>query len=141
MGFFRIDGTLTGLSAEKQLYNDFAIYDHLAFRQIDGSEKRLENDIGVPIELDALMTPSLQGRFYAYSIGFLGRRGLFAVRTQKGERRAVFKVPGEGMLLPLGIFCVVTVLFIPFAIILLGRHAGVRKAKREAEEAWKADGN
>lgn len=140
MGFFTIDGTLAEISASKRTFHDFGVYDHLAFRTLDGSEKRLERAIGIPTEIDEILKPGLQGRFYAYSIGFFGRRGLFGVRTDKGDRRAVFTVPGEGLLLPMGIVCVIFVLFIPFAIVFFGQHAGVRAAKRDAQAAWKADG-
>lgn len=83
-----------------------------------------------------IFKPGLKGQFVTYNAGFLGRRGVFAVRPERGPAITLFKVPGEGVALPMAIFCAITIIFLPFAIVFWLQHAGNKAVKREGQAVF-----
>jgi hypothetical protein len=136
MSIQRFDGEVAEVG-KFVTFPDFQIYDSIVFRQDDGGTLKLENAIGVPVEMADIFKPGLRGQFITYAVP-LGRRGVFAVRPKGGAPRAVFKVPGEGMHLPMAIITLITVVFAIFSIWFFIQYVNTQKAKREGKADFEA---
>lgn len=82
-----IDGTVETATV-KQSNAKVSIYEAIAFRLADGSERRLEK-VAVAPAVAPLLQPGAQGRFYAYSA--IDHKGIVAVRSKDG--RSAYAIP------------------------------------------------
>jgi hypothetical protein len=87
MNIETIDGTIETATV-KQSNSKVSIYDAIAFRLADGSERRLEK-VAVAPSVAEMLQPGVQGRFYAYSA--IDHKGLVAARSKDG--RSAYAIP------------------------------------------------
>jgi hypothetical protein len=87
MNIETIDGTIETATV-KQSNAKVSIYDAIAFRLADGSERRLEK-VAVAPTVAEMLQPGVQGRFYAYSA--IDHKGLVAARSNDG--RSAYAIP------------------------------------------------
>jgi hypothetical protein len=116
-----IDGTIESVALKRSNANT-VLYDHIAIRTAQGSERRLEK-VAVAPEVAAALQPGTDGRFYGYKA--IDHRGLFGIRTRDG--RSAFGIPtgNERIMLMmtfagLGAFIVMLLLGKAFALLALG---------------------
>lgn len=82
-----IDGTVESATV-KRATKKVAIYDSIAFRCADGSERRMAK-VAVSPGIAETLKPGTKGKFYAYTA--IDHKGLIAVRTADG--RSAFAMP------------------------------------------------
>jgi hypothetical protein len=87
MNIETIDGTIETATV-KQANAKVSIYEAIAFRLADGSERRLEK-VAVAPAVAEILQPGVQGRFYAYSA--IDHKGLVAARSKDG--RSAYAIP------------------------------------------------
>lgn len=87
MNIETIDGTVETATV-KQSNAKVSIYDAIAFRLADGSERRLKK-VAVAPSVAEMLQPGVQGRFYAYNA--IDHKGLVAARSKDG--RSAYAIP------------------------------------------------
>ncbi len=143
-----IDGTIETATL-KRSNGRLSIYETIAFRLADGSERRLSKVAAAPSVAETLQ-PGVQGRFYSY--GAIDHKGIVGVRTKDG--RSAFDNPSGNerimmMAAIVGLAWFLIVLLTRGDLALLGLILGIggafgyffyRKARTECRARFEADG-
>ena len=142
-----IDGTIETATLKRSNARS-SIYETIAFRLVDGSERRLTK-VAVAPGVAQILQPGVQGRFYGYNA--IDHKGILGVRTKDG--RSAFAIPSGNERIMLmaavaGLAWFLIVLLTRGDLALLGLILGVggafgyfsyRKTRIESRTRYDAD--